>query len=162
MSVCQLNGIGTPIVHGIVSKFLKNFKETNIMTLVNFAPKPVTRSRNTRPVQRTFYRNTPLVNISELDDSFEIQIAIPGITKDQIKLDIKDDQLFVTAEENSNSETKFLRKEYDFSTFKKVFNLNEEINQEAVEASLVDGVLTIRLNKKEEAKAIPPRTIAIK
>lgn len=136
------------------------------MTLVNFAPKPITRSRNTNRVTNVFFRNTPLVNIHEQDDAFEIQLAVPGIPKDQISLDIKDDQLIIGARKpeggNTVPETIYHRKEYDFSAFKKVFNLNEEINQQAINASLVDGVLTVTLDKKEEAKAIPPRTISIK
>ena len=135
------------------------------MTLVNFAPKPVTRSRNTRPAN-TFFRNTPLININEIDDSFQIQLAVPGISKDKIQLDIKDDQLIIesikTEAQGTQAEINYLRKEYDFTTFKKVFNLNEEINQEAIDATLTDGVLTITLDKKEEAKAIPPKSITIK
>ena len=137
------------------------------MTLVNFAPKPLKRSRNTNRNTNAFFRNAPLVNIYEQDDAFEIQLAVPGIAKDQISIDITDDQLIIEAtaqseEGSTDSETNYLRKEYDFSSFKKVFNLNEEINQEAIDASLTDGVLTITLDKKEEAKAIAPRTNAIK
>ena len=137
------------------------------MTLVNFAPKPLKRSRNTNRNTNAFFRNAPLVNIYEQDDAFEIQLAVPGIAKDQISIDITDDQLIIEAtaqseEGSTDSETNYLRKEYDFSSFKKVFNLNEEINQEAIDASLTDGVLAITLDKKEEAKAIAPRTIAIK
>jgi len=136
------------------------------MTLVNFAPRPTTRSNSyPRRITTTAFRNTPLVNINELADAFQIELAIPGVPKDQITLDVKDDQLIIEgiaeAPEDQSSKIKYLRKEYDFKTFKKVYTLTDEIDQSAIDASLNDGILTVTLNKKEEAKAIPPRSISI-
>jgi len=134
------------------------------MTVLKFAPTPVQRRRRMhRPTNRVL--STPRVNIIESDDSFLIQLAVPGVAKDQVKVDVKEDQLIIDlAKEESTDEgtTKYLRKEYDYSTFKKVFNLSDDINQGAIEAALENGVLSITLEKKEEAKAIPPKSITIK
>lgn len=136
------------------------------MTLLNFAPRPITRYQKTNRLNRGFLRNSPSINISELNDAYQIQLTVPGISKEQIKLDVKEDQLIVasTIQEMDDQETgiKYLRKEYDFHTFRRVFNLNEEIDQHSIDASLDNGILTITLNKKEEAKSIPPRSITIK
>lgn len=134
------------------------------MTLVRFAPTTVARRRNLLSTNQIL-KNTPLVNIIETDDSFQIQLAVPGISKEQIKLDVKEDQLFIeslSSEQEDEATPKFIRKEYDFHSFKKVFNLTDEINQSSIDATLENGILTVTLEKKEEAKAIPPRTITIK
>ncbi len=135
------------------------------MPLANFAPRPVTRFQNPQRTTVTNSRNNPLVNIHERGDAFEILLAVPGIPKDQITLNIIENQLIVqaiTPNDEEGLKTTYLRKEYDFAGFRKIFNLNEEIDRRKIDASLVDGVLTIVLNKKEEAKTVPPRTIAIK
>lgn len=131
------------------------------MTLVNY---PTRRKRHThRPVNRR--HSTPKVNIIESEDAFHIHLAIPGVAKDQVKIDVKEDQLIIdfhNAEVADKEPITYIRKEYDYTGFKKIFNLNDDINQSKIDAKLDHGVLTIILEKKEEAKAIPPKTITIK
>lgn len=132
------------------------------MTLVNLAPAHSRRRQYRTPGRRT---SNPIVNICENDNAFLIQLAIPGIPKDQVKVDVKENQLIIDFEGTdtpSDESIKYLRKEYDYSGFKKEFNLSKEIDQSKIEAALENGVLTVTLEKKEEAKAIPPTTITIK
>ena len=134
------------------------------MTLVNYAPRTIVRNRNHRR-NRGFYRSNPYVNILHTDDAYIIELAVPGIPKDHIGLEVKDDQLIIstkkTETEGNENGHDYLRREYDYSSFNKVFNLTEEIDQNAIDANLNYGVLKITLQKKEEAKPVPPRNINI-
>lgn len=118
-----------------------------------------------------FSFNRPSVNILEQDDSFEVQLAAPGLKKSDFHIKVDKDQLIVKvvqeekkSEENGDAENKgpkFRRREFNYNSFTKSFHLPETIDSEAIDASYVDGVLKITLNKKEEAKEKEPRTIAI-
>jgi len=134
------------------------------MTLLKFAPRPVHRRRT---IQRPVFTQmtTPKVNIIEKDDAFLLELAIPGVPKNLVTIDVKEDQLIIELPKQETEEPEkinYLRKEYGYTEFKKVFNLTDDINQSAIDASLENGILTITLEKKEEAKGIPPKTITIK
>jgi len=105
----------------------------------------------------------PNVNIIENENDFELQIALPGISKENINISVDGDLLTIsnTTEEKSETksgenekETKFLRKEFSFSSFKRTFTLPETVNATEINASNENGILTITLPKKEEAKAV--------
>jgi len=105
----------------------------------------------------------PNVNIIENENDFELQIALPGIAKESINISVDGDLLTIsnTTEEKSETksgenekETKFLRKEFSFSSFKRTFTLPETVNATEINASNENGILTITLPKKEEAKAV--------
>ena len=109
--------------------------------------------------------STPAVNIKDEDDSFVIELAAPGLQKDNFKVEVDHDTLSIsseTKEEKENSEGSFTRREFNYSSFSRSFKLPETANSEKVEANYVDGVLKIDIPKKEEAKAKGPIAIDIK
>mgnify|MGYP000147358076 CR=1 FL=1 len=113
-----------------------------------------------------FSANRPAVNIFENENAFGIELAVPGLNKDDFEIKIEKDQLLVsskkdTSDENKDSKMKFRRREFNFSTFKKSFHLSDQINKEKINAAYENGVLRITLDKKEEAKEKEPRTISI-
>jgi len=114
--------------------------------------------------------NKPSVNIIEKDDAYEVQLAAPGLKKEDFKIKVDKDQLIVkvvqeksqaTSEAAPKSSEKFRRREFNFNSFSRSFHLPETIDSDSIGASYVDGILTITLNKKEEAKEKEPRMIAI-
>lgn len=96
-------------------------------------------------------------DIIELDDKFLVEIELPGFQKNNIEMSIEKDTLTVSAtKEKTESDRNYLRKSRSDENFSKIYRLGEGINTEKIEATLVDGLLTIILPKgeKECAKKI--------
>ena len=103
----------------------------------------------------------PAVNIQEKNTNFVLQLAVPGLSKENFNIEVEDDILKISAEVTSENEenktedeTKFTRKEFNYKSFKRSFTLPENINVENVNASYENGVLEITLPKKEEEKVL--------
>ncbi len=108
----------------------------------------------------------PAVNIQENFANFVIELAAPGLKKENFSIEVDDMVLNITSEVASKSdskeqetsekekETKYTRKEFNYTSFKRSFNLPENVNTEDIKASYENGVLTIALAKKEEQKEI--------
>lgn len=108
----------------------------------------------------------PLVNIAEKNDLFLIEMAVPGMKKEDFKIEIKNNKLFIEGESKNLVEEKeanhFERKEFNYSRFKRSFNLDiNVVDHEKIDASYEDGILNIQIPKKEQAKVKPPRQIEI-
>ena len=108
---------------------------------------------------------SPAVNISETENAFELELVAPGMKKDDFKIEMEDDILTISADVKNESEEKgknFTRKEFSRQSFRRSFRLTEDkINQDSIGASYKNGVLSITLPKKEEAKPAPARTISV-
>ena len=108
--------------------------------------------------------NVPAVNISENKDSYEIEVAAPGIDKKDIKIDLHNNVLTVSSEKKREEEKKgdnYMRKEFSYSSFSRSFTLPESVNTEKIKADHSNGVLTIHIPKKPEAVEKGPRQISI-
>lgn len=109
--------------------------------------------------------NVPAVNITENKENYQVSLAVPGMKKDDFKIDIDGNMLTISSEREENKEEKdkkFTRKEYSYSSFSRSFTLPEEINKEKIEAKYEEGVLKISLPRKEEAKKPLAKHIAVK
>jgi len=109
--------------------------------------------------------NVPAVNIAEHKDQYEVALAVPGMKKDDFKIDVDGNMLTISSvkeETKEEKEKKFTRKEYNYSSFSRTFTLPEEINKEKIEAMYEDGVLKIALPRKEEVKKPLAKHIAVK
>ena len=107
----------------------------------------------------------PAVNISENETEFHIELAAPGLKKEDFKISLEQDSLSISAEKKEESsksdETKkYNRKEYSYSSFLRTFTLPESADQENIVAEYTDGVLCVKVAKKEEAK-VQSREIVI-
>ena len=88
--------------------------------------------------------NRPSANIIREEAAYKIQLAVPGLTKEQIKIELNEDQLVVTGPEASKEASpKFVRKEFDYADFKRSFRLHKNANTAAMTASFDQGLLTI-------------------
>ncbi|MBU2945419.1 Hsp20/alpha crystallin family protein [Zobellia uliginosa] len=106
----------------------------------------------------------PKVNIKETADDFILEMAVPGLKKSDFQIDLDNQVLSIsteTTETNEHKEDTYTRREYGYSSFKRSFTLPETVNDEKVNASYQDGILSILLPKKEEAKRKPARNIEI-
>jgi HSP20 family protein len=107
----------------------------------------------------------PSVNITEHKDEYVVALAAPGLKKEDFKIDVEANMLTVSCEKEENKEEKdkkFTRKEYNYTSFSRSFTLPEEVNREKIEAKYEDGVLKIALPRKDEAKKITAKQIAVK
>ncbi len=106
----------------------------------------------------------PAVNIIEGKNDFRIEVAAPGLDKNDFSIDVKDNVLFISSEkrqENEKKDEKIMRREFSYSAFKRSFSLPESVDTDNISASHKDGVLNISIPKKEEAKEKPPKKIKI-
>lgn len=106
---------------------------------------------------------SPKVNVSEIDDNIKMEIALPGWTKKDVRIELNDGKLEVkgTAEKTEDkSSEKVLRKEFSRQSFSRTFNLPENVSQDEISATFTDGILRIDL-KKAEAEQPTLRAIEI-
>lgn len=99
--------------------------------------------------------NAPAVNIIENENAFKLQLAVPGLKKEDFKIALEENTLVVSAENKfeSNTQTeKFTRKEFSFSSFVRRFNLPEQVKKSDITASYENGIMQITLPKTTEVK----------
>jgi HSP20 family protein len=108
----------------------------------------------------------PAVNIKENGNEYDVSVAIPGLKKEDIKIDLEGNMLTISSEKEEKKEEKeekFTRKEYNYTSFSRSFTLPEDVNQDKIDAHCEHGVLNIRLPRKEDVKkAALSKRIAIK
>jgi HSP20 family protein len=105
----------------------------------------------------------PAVNIIENKDDYLISLAVPGMKKEDFKIDVEGNFLTISCEKEEKKEIKHNRREFNYSSFSRSFNLPEEVNKEKIDAHYEDGVLKLNLPKKEEVKKQQPnKHIAVK
>lgn len=107
---------------------------------------------------------TPAVNIAETENEFHIELAAPGLKKDDFKINLDKDVLSVSVEKKSETtdETKkYSKREYSYQSFVRSFTLPESVDHSKIDAEYTDGILKLSIAKKEEAK-IQSREIAVK
>lgn len=95
------------------------------------------------------------VNVLETDKSYRMEVVAPGFDKADFKVNLEDNLLVIAAEkkaETKNETEKQIRREYSFRSFKRSFTVDEKIDATKIEASYINGVLTLNLPKKEEVK----------
>ncbi len=106
----------------------------------------------------------PKVNIKETADAFIVEMAVPGLKKSDFQIDLDNQVLSIsteTKEEKELKEENYTRREFGYSSFKRTFTLPESVNEEKINANYKEGILSVHLPKKEEAKQKPARTIRI-
>ena len=106
----------------------------------------------------------PAVNISESENNYHVELAAPGLKKEDFKLNLERNQLSISVEQSANHEANqknYSKREYSYNSFVRSFTLPESADHAQIEASYVDGILKIDIAKREEAKAVR-RQIEIK
>lgn len=100
----------------------------------------------------------PSVNIIENLPNFVIELAAPGLRKEDFTIEVEDDSLIIASkkveEKTESPDSQYKRKEFNFKSFKRSFTLPESIDTEKIQANYENGVLKITLPKLEEKKAL--------
>ena len=138
---------------------------------------PAKRSQNWLPgIFNDFFGNewiaksnasAPALNIVETEKEYIVEIAAPGVTKDDFCVTVdKHDQLIVTVENRNNNEErdkkgKFLRREFSYSQFQQTLILPENVNKDDIRATQDNGVLTITIPKNHATVTAEPKRIAV-
>ena len=105
----------------------------------------------------------PAVNIKENDKSYCLDIAAPGLNKDNIEVSYENKILSIeVVNSNKDLNTEYNRFEFDYNSFKRSFKLPDSIELSKIDASYLNGVLSISLPKKKEAQTQPKKLIKIK
>jgi len=99
----------------------------------------------------------PPVNIAENDDAYTVQARVPGLTKDDITIELEGRQLKISGE-HKRVEAEYAREERANGRFERAFTFRHDLQTDKIEATVKDGILTVKLPKAEEAK---PRKIEI-
>ena len=108
--------------------------------------------------------NAPAFNIKEEKDGFAIEIAAPGLKKEDFNVELKNGLLTISAEqktEEKETKEKYIRRGFSYQSFKRSFQLPKTVDATKVSANYESGILTLALPKKEEAKELAKRTIEI-
>ena len=107
----------------------------------------------------------PAVNIKETKENFEVEVAAPGMTKDDFKIELKGNTLTIFSEKSNETEqedSRFTRREFSYQSFNRSFNLPKEtVDTENIQARYENGLLKLAIPKKEEAKQKAPKQIQI-
>lgn len=113
----------------------------------------------------SYVTNTPSINIIEENDRFLVEVASPGLDKDDFDVKIDNDHLVISASKENKTEDSadnFTRKEFNYTSFKRNFYLPDTVDGSMVDAKYKDGILTIELLKKVESVKAEPMEIKIK
>ncbi len=107
----------------------------------------------------------PAVNIRETGDHFLVEVAAPGMKKDDFKVTLENNLLTISSAQEEGHESKahgdYTRREFRYHSFQRSFAMPPTADAERIQATYQAGVLCIQIPKKEEAKQKPPRTIEI-
>ena len=109
-----------------------------------------------------FIANPP-ANVIESKFDFRIEIAAPGFTKSDFKIDLDKNLLTISLDKtvDENSEEKYNLNEFNFNSFSRSFRISAKIDTEKINAIYKNGLLQVILSKKEEAVEKPAREIKI-
>jgi len=108
--------------------------------------------------------SSPKVNIKETSDAFILDMAVPGFKKSDFIIDLDNETLSISTEiKTKEGETKenYTRKEFGYTSFKRSFTLPDTVEGDRIEALYTDGILSLTIPKREEAKPKPIRTIEV-
>ncbi len=106
----------------------------------------------------SYARNTsslPAVNIREDEKAFYLELAVPGMDKKDLRIEVKDDVLTISAEQKEDKQEDlegFRRREFSYSSFCRSFYLPEDVNGEKIGANYKDGILNVEIPKLSEDK----------
>ena len=111
-----------------------------------------------------FNRNysVPSVNSIENNDSFEIDLAVPGMKKEDFSIELNDKVLVISSESSNNIENDKMRlNEFNFSSFQRSFRVPDSVDHDKIKANYKNGILKIKLPKRKESISKPNRVINI-
>jgi HSP20 family protein len=114
---------------------------------------------------RDEFELSPAVNIKDNHNKYEIELAAPGLSKDDFNVTVEDGLLTISAEKEQKKEEEkegYIKKEFSYSTFSRSMTLPETVDEDKdVKASYKDGILHLTLQKKEALKTKPAKKVKV-
>lgn len=110
---------------------------------------------NEFPVKMESRLNFPPVNIHENEKGYEIELSVPGRSKEDFKISVEKGLLTISFEKKEDNKVegqKTLRREFSYQAFSRSFNLDETIDADNIQAKYDNGILVLSLPRKEQAK----------
>ncbi len=107
--------------------------------------------------KRAWGNASPAVNIRETNDSFVLEVAVPGFGKEDFNVNVENDLLTISGNKETKSEQEesgYTRKEFSYNSFSRSFTLPESVNAENINGNYSNGILTVTLPKKPEATKV--------
>jgi HSP20 family protein len=110
---------------------------------------------------------TPAVNVKETPDDYQIELAAPGMKRDDFKVELDNDVLSISSERDDQQEENdhdgtFARREFTYKGFRRSFTLDsKKIEGDKIQAQYIDGILLLTIPKKAEARRKPAKQIKI-
>lgn len=109
----------------------------------------------------------PSVNLKETDRTFEVELAAPGLQKEDFNLEVHNNVLTISSEKKEEKEEKdeagiYTRKEFNYSSFKRAFTLPKTAEENKIDAFYENGVLKVIIAKKESEVEKSPKRVEIK
>jgi len=108
----------------------------------------------------------PAINVKETNDNFEVEVAAPGMTKKDFKVELNGNMLTISSEKQNewqeNENERYTRHEFSYQSFQRTFQLPKDVvDEDKIQAKYENGLLHLTIPKKEHAKQRPPRMIEI-
>jgi len=114
---------------------------------------------------RTFNSTLPAVNVQESDEDYKIEVAAPGMKRDDFKVELDNHVLTISSQQENSHEEKdgnYTRREFSYQSFQRSFSLPEnKVRGEEIKAQYVDGILRITVPKTEDVRKKPAKQIAV-
>lgn len=153
-TLVKKNGIFPTLTNKSVNRFFDDFSTRDLFdwTDKNFA---------------ALSSNLPSVNLKESDTNIEVELAAPGMKREDFKVEIDNDVLMISSEKEEEKEEvrkkdNYIRKEFNYQSFSRTFTLPDTIDENKIEATYKDGILHVIIEKKENTIKRPIKTIPIK
>jgi HSP20 family protein len=112
-----------------------------------------------------YKHHSPAVNVIEDEKSYRIEVAAPGLSRKDFMIELEDNVLTISTENKENKkdqQANYLRREFNYQSFKRSFQLPETIDQESILANHEAGILIVNLPKREEVLQKAPKQIEVK
>ncbi|MBQ0062250.1 MAG: Hsp20/alpha crystallin family protein [Bacteroidaceae bacterium] len=116
-----------------------------------------------------YHATTPAINVSETEQAYKVEVAAPGMTRNDFSIQVTNEGDMVISMEkkaevkDENKDKKYLRREFSYSKFEQRLSLPENVEKQNISAQMTDGILTIVIPKMtEEQKAEETKFIEIK
>ncbi len=116
------------------------------------------------PITSEYQNSTPAVNIQETNTDFLVEVAAPGFQKSDFTVEVDNNKLIISSNrENANDESgiHFTKREFSYGSFQRTFTLPESVKGDKITGKYEDGILKLKLPKREEALIKPAREIKI-
>lgn len=117
---------------------------------------------NPRSIART--SSVPAANVKETENGFHVELAAPGMTKEDFKIELNEDLLSIRTDKSEKKEEtkdRFTKREFNYTSFVRSFRLPEHVDSEKINAKYDNGILTLEIPKVDVEEASKVRHIEI-